>query len=858
MTTVTQNSRRKEATSFVEDVAILDDVIDRLRSVENTLSRRIAKLRGKGDREVLFFELDLSIEEYRWLVTEVGAYVGAGRNHDYLFRTFPRVVIGAVVCAAMQSSREGAVWPTFWELVGVDEDDRFEAMVRKQVIAKLQKVGLRTFEGMDLGANRYVSLFLLHAGMTASQIVDITTFARERNWHGSVEDAEAHVPVLTAAIRNKELDRESLREFLEAEEDIAQAMYARTLELIAYFNTTPFDATSFQDTHGLPSIAFKTLVELVEQGSVTKSVARHESPYVAFRPESQTFAVVLPAPRAEWQESDRSWSVTLDDATGNSTTQTYEIPRGTYSPEFITIERPFKRIAVELLGGEEETFEFVGVTDTYPFIMVNRANRVQDLSGGLSPTRYTAVLPAGASLSTVGSQCLDTGSRIALGDWSGWKSCDFDLAGCPGLRVELPDATTVTLNTRAGKKFAWDREVATLDYARTVEHQPVFVESPRVHFSGAPDDVWRIDISYHPLDGEAEPVMTFEHVQAGSMDTVELFPDEFDDPWVGRYKVSLFRNGVPVDSMFFALAEGLELHASAAKSNVRFRHQDLKGEFSHWSYSLHRVGSKKLEFNSQVVTLGKEKATRWESVSSLADYELRFEIVPETLAVRVKEEGAEPVEYLQAPKINLRQLDENGTLTVRVPEAVSCPRLVLVTNRREMLPLEQADHGIRQVRTVTVSNRALRKAAGKLSGASLHLTWSTLTFQDFCEQKSKNKTFNKLPFPDKVRDYLKADKSFAAARIAVLENQPLVRSIALDKQQLRVEQRARKDKPLLAWAWPVGNPRAEATRLERVKDSTSLFEVPADLVGAGPLIVDFREEVFLGSTAAPRTPTERA
>ena len=174
--------RFKEYDSFVDKLAELENSAERIRAIDHNLRVRLLNLAERApQRRLLFFELDLSTDEYSLLTAELGAYFSAGRPVDRLFLSYPRVVVGALVGAAMQSTREGALWPTFWQLMGTEPVAEFERRIRAEARVLLESNYLDSFRGANLGFNTYVSLFLLHAGLTSSQTVDILSYADRKS-----------------------------------------------------------------------------------------------------------------------------------------------------------------------------------------------------------------------------------------------------------------------------------------------------------------------------------------------------------------------------------------------------------------------------------------------------------------------------------------------------------------------------------------------------------------------------------------------------------------------------------------------------------------------------------------------------
>ncbi len=858
---VLHQSARK--TSFVDSVSILENLDDRLRHVENDLSRQLSKLvKQSRPRRVLYFELDLTVDEYSWLTSELAMYFSSGRSADELIKKFPRIIIGALVSAAMQSTREGAVWPTFWELVGVEPQNEFERRIRAEIRKMLNLLSLNSFEDADLGANAYVSLFLLHAGITSSQIVDIVHFVQKRGWDANNAEMDDRAIALIAAIQTSVLDRESLREFVANEPDFARDLYTRVLELIAYLNNTQFDSVSFEGTHGIPSLAFHLLVDMVENGRAVPVSSRQRHPSVVFIPESNSFAVEIPSIVIERVLDSDCWEIEIEDLSGIRTSNSVRAVSGYEQPQWIVISEPFRKITVTLDGAESKAFEFVGITSKFPFLLVSRSNRLVSIGGGVKSAIYTLVGPTGTKAVDQRGEDVTSSSIAAHADWLGWNTREIVLEHTRSVRFELPDRDPVIVPVGAARLFKWITDVPQLKHARGRDLQPIYTESPRVQVSGEVGDSWNMEIIYMPVDGEPEHVLDAEVEQTMPIEEWELFEaDKFEDPWLGRFNVNLSRNGVIQDSMLFSMAEGLVLSASSdGPSTTPFRFQDASNKFTPWSYSIQCKSQKKMSFPVGVQTLGDREVSRREVFSTETGYELEVDVVPESLMIRTKKLGASPAEDASVPTLEVENLDPDAAVVVRAPEALPCARFALVASAgksRKLFEIEQGNANALGRKSLRVTNRAIDSGMRNLGGAKLVLIWSRLsraTYENALGDWERRQYF-KLRQDQRIEKYRAvADEALVSASIANLVRRPLVESVEETSGGLLVQQPG-QEKELLAWAWLLGDLDHDPISLESTQSG---FLLPQDLDNSGPLIVDFREGGFLVDTRPPQRPSKRA
>ena len=850
-------ARFKEYDSFVDKLVELENPAERMREMDHNLRVRLLNLAERSpQRRLLFFELDLSTDEYSLLTAELGAYFSAGRPVDRLFVSYPRVVVGALVGAAMQSTREGALWPTFWQLIGTEPVAEFERRIRADARTLLESNYLDSFRGANLGFNTYVSLFLLHAGLTSSQTVDILSYSHAQGWHAQAylnDDARPRVEALIAAIRSSDLNKESLLEFVTYAPDMALDVYERLLELIPYLSHVGIDE-SFQGTNGLPSLAFDSLVNLLEKGQVGEVKTRQKSAVVVYVPESNSIALEFPRVLGPETGEHAGWEVDVELLSGGR--QSLQVPMvGGYgeSPR-IALGQPFTQVEVRAADPAIQDKFFAGVQAGRPFYFISHANRLVSPTGGLAAARYTVLAPRGTNVRD--SRGIDLGqpSRAAHPDWEGWESFVVDLREASSFQVETPEGDVFTYPVGSAKLYEWLTNVEVIPNVRGKDAQPVYSESPRLRLRGELQDQWVIQGFYEPLDEDPVHMFTMEVEQTDTVVTVDVFPfDDFEDPWVGRFGVTLYRNGVVQDSNLFSVLESVDLRTSTSA----FRVMSLDGRFSAWSYTFQNHSGKRMSLPSKTKTMPTTRASQTEVVSA-AGYSLAVDVVPPTMQVRYKNQSSQPVESADVPTIIIDQLDPNGAVHVRAPEALPLGRLVLAGVGRHVLDLEQAAPRVNGTRTVQVANRVLDSAMGDRNECALMLVWSTMSKGSYLNSltDSQRASYSKKSWEGREEMYREAaENSIDSALIARLIRQPLVESVSLGEAGLRVQQPQGADRELLGWVWALGDPGKAPGSLERDGD---YFRLPQNFQGVGPLVLDFREETFLCDTTAPESPTANA
>ena len=155
-------------------------------------------------------------------------------------------------------------------------------------------------------------------------------------------------------------------------------------------------------------------------------------------------------------------------------------------------------------------------------------------------------------------------------------------------------------------------------------------------------------------------------------------------------------------------------------------------------------------------------------------------------------------------------------------------------------------------------NRALKSALTKKTSLELYLLWSTLSYEEYLEglPEKERAAHQKRSFDRRVMEYeATAASDLIYAAIATVRKAPLVSRATIEDGILVPEQPHEEEVELLAWAWPLGNPAGEPLPLEPTEEG---FELPEELLDAGHLIVDFREDEPASDLAAPQYPPASA
>ena len=545
--------------------------------------------------------------------------------------------------------------------------------------------------------------------------------------------------------------------------------------------------------------------DLVEQG-----------PRLSLRRGSNILMLELPATNPEAEVTEPRWVV-----------QSHFIDRPRTLREFATeeplevgIPGPFTRIIVTLKDGEDELIEpttFTGITDAAHFIVYDRT---------------TLIAPQGT-----------LEEAEPLGIWAGWE------VGALPDQVTVPQREPVDIAKHSD--FEWDFNVSILPNARGLDNEPVFTQSPRVRFMA--EGEWRIDLTYAPLGGEQEEIseQTFE---AG---IAEPFPsDLYEDPWVGRYKVSLWRDAELVDVRFISLAEGLHMRATnEGPRGMDFRIIDALGAHSTFSYTLASPPKKPIALEKGKRTFEDTEVSRREVVASDAGYELEFDVWPEALFSRVKRIGLEPTEHSDKPVILAGQLDQDDMFTVHSPRPLPLAKFVTIDGRQKIKELARTSKTTQAVKNLAVPNAALANAVRKQPSAELFLMWSTLSYEDYLDSlpEAERAAHEARSLERRIVEYeASASTSLIYAALATVRKSPLVSRGLLGDDEIIIEQNVEPQADLVGWTWPLATPTVEPTQLVPTESG---FELPSDLIEQGSLLVDVRELTPSANLTAPARPS---
>ena len=563
-------------------------------------------------------------------------------------------------------------------------------------------------------------------------------------------------------------------------------------------------------------------------------------PHLRLSPATDTLELYLPAVTAGYEPEDPQWTVTAQLLDGGEDTRKFYYVEGEEPGLWISMPRAFSHLSVSF---EEHTVEFAGVANGG--LLLDSTHRPVDTTAAVSKGSYTFIAPTGTEIAKA-----KAGEARPHGAWEGWSILPLEVS--QSFTVEVPRQEPATIKVSGSPDFSWDMAVKTLPNAHGLDGELVYTQSPRV----IANTELSMELAYVPIGGEEEAVLEDELPEG----IHEVLPaDAFEDPWVGRYRFTLYKDEELVDIQYLNFAESLHMRAkNEGPRGTNFRFIDALGNLSPFSYALASAPGKAIQMEKGQRVFGEDESVREETVGSEAGYELTFQVEPATIRTRVKRTAAEPVDYLDKQVILADQLDADALFTIHSPEPLPLAKFVVIDKNQKIRDLVTANGSTEAATSLSVPNRALKSALTKKTSLELYLLWSTLSYEEYLEglPEKERAAHQKRSFERRVMEYeATAASDLIYAAIATVRKAPLVARATIEDGILVPEQAHEEEVELLAWAWPLGNPAGEPQPLEPTEEG---FELPEELLDAGHLIVDFREDEPASDLAAPQYPPASA
>lgn len=487
----------------------------------------------------------------------------------------------------------------------------------------------------------------------------------------------------------------------------------------------------------------------------------------------------------------------------------------------ITLDRPLRELTV--VDSTNNITWTVPVVDSEDPMLVF-SPKGHDISGKktLHYAALSVVAPADAELvDVVTSKALPEVETFAIEGWDSWICRVLDTSAADSIQLVRPNQQISpvrpvrAINPRQRVTFRDPSE--PVDNVRTASGLQVHSASLIADFpptlSGA-DETWYLSISSFGGAGAAGEEVAQEEplevpAEGGSFDIFD--PEAYDDPWVGEYLVRL--RG-PRNESFrheYAIVEGMAASTDFV-GLVRSVRIPAAGGLSE-AVLLVKPTFKPFEITPAEISVAPDAAEATFAITTEVGDQLPLRFTPPRLQFELPLVGKPAVWRTTRIACRAADLDPTRPIRIRAGKGLGRPTISL-----------RNQHGA-PVRTVKMTSsdettyEALLPATTMMSGR-LELEWT--------DPRSKKR---------------------ASVNLADITATPTFTTLTLDGTQLLVD-----GDGLAAWIWLASAPwvPAQSLTLDRAT------ELPAELVGAGDLIVDVHTNDPLNILRAPYAPTDAA
>lgn len=493
--------------------------------------------------------------------------------------------------------------------------------------------------------------------------------------------------------------------------------------------------------------------------------------------------------------------------------------------------------------------------------LANPQRLTQDSVFVLAPTRTKFCNGAPADEAHV--QAADELRFTSWDEWSLFEFRDLAASDMTSLTLQLsnPDKLTTrqvrvsTEEDRHARLPEWlDAEGQIPDVAGA-DGEPIFEVSPQLRLPVDGSAEWLVELYYVSPDGERELVEQLLELEEFVGSPLALFNDVYEDAWVGHYHIDVLRNDVLMERRSFNLAEGFHLRVTYNGAN--FRHPDQKADENAYTkayYTLRREPEKFIEVPfERTQSVARTADSESFRITNAVDYSLDVVVLPKALRYSLDLRGEQPDWDTQPAAIAQDMLSKNGELKVHFPVPIAGTAALLLTHevshKVKVLPLKRRRYG----EVFTLPNSVIRKAfpdahANLVLSAAWHPANEEDTFAEYGADYA-----SRLEFEKAYEAHASGDIQLATLLRLNEAVSEATGNIVGDRLRLSGIKGA---KELSGFLWPLTWPDTAAWPV--LFDASGSAELPAELAGAGPLLVDVLETQPGYHAKAPGRPTAHA
>lgn len=522
------------------------------------------------------------------------------------------------------------------------------------------------------------------------------------------------------------------------------------------------------------------------------------------------------------EEGEIVWRVSLE-----GTTRIFRTgrPWGDTSPFSealdITLDRPMRELTV-VDSTHNITWDVPVIDSEDPVLVFSPKGHNLTQKVSLHYAELSVVAPTDAELvDVVTSKPLPENDSFAIEGWEGWTCHVLDTAKADSIQLVRPGQQVSpvrpvrSINPR--QRVSFRDPAPAIENVRTVSGLKVHSASLIADFpptlSGA-DETWYLSISsFGGVGARGEEVSQEEPLEVpaegGSFDIFD--PEAYDDPWVGEYLVRL--RG-PRNESFrheYAIVEGMAASTDFA-GLVRSVRIPAAGGLSE-AVLLVKPTFKEFEVTPSEISVAPDAAEATFAISTEVGDQLPLRFTPPRLQFELPLVDKPALWRTSRIACRAADIDPERPIRIRAGQGLGRPQVSL-----------RNQHGA-PVRTVKLTSEddvtyeAKLPATTMLSGR-LELEWT--------DPRSKKR---------------------ASVNLADITSEPQFTEVTLEDGQLLID-----GDGLAAWIWLAAAPWVPARSLTLGRTTP----LPADLVGAGDLIIDIHSDDPFNILRAPYAPTVAA
>ncbi|WP_458750529.1 hypothetical protein [Corynebacterium sp. S7] len=757
-------------------------------------------------------------------------------------------------------SPDGSFWDSWFNRLGLPTTDWLVNFIRVRLKNWLQSLELATFDDADLKGTDYVSLIRLHAGLTASDAIYLHQRLQSQKQAGSPFNSETEFAsaMINAGDGNSEFQlTSSLSNLVTFSRQRANDIFQRVFELYEHSEAHGGwgNVVDFEGTHNLPEPTFTALTKLfsgeslpeLEVPDTVKLSKAATAPTIAFdldRLEAQAVLGAIPAGNSVTL-SDFERTLVFD-SVPKVVHQRANFTHGGFEELRVPIQSPIKHLS-ELVGGKEVNKVSV-ISDERPYLLLRADGSLHRDQTALHGESTIFLVRESATITASPATTAPTVLGEIVG-WKGWRLLTIQLDSVKSIRVH-DQKFTKSLPVNRETRVLWDFEDCHLENVYGAPGVQVLNQIPRVTF---PDDSneWRMDYFVESPSGQS---IEFDSYVVEDEFRGEAFPvfDTAEEPWIGKIRVDVFRNGLKYQSKNLYLAEDLQARVdiSRQKDNGGFRFLDINGnnqvQLSGTTVEFRHSSSSKVKLPPGNYAIEDNNGQRSFPIGLRSDEDYSLNVAVTAPTMRFQIPLADEVTSWSADHqtINTDEVDSTGAFKVRFPTKVHDPEIQIVDARRIPVarPIPLTSTGARNEWACSAS-----LILDRIKNSAEH------TVQVVWHMRSKRSHEFKYEY-DRTRTVPKERPVSGPAYLSTFTKKPLIERASLEGTTLKISFGRQPMSSVELRVWQFFKPNEKPISLSVRGNSV---ELPDELVNAGPLVIDAKEVSFL-SLWEPSRPSVEA